>query len=288
MFTDFPEYEEYMKKLEIDKSEHTIRSYKKSIVDFFEYFSVASLDDLKKIDAKQVRTYQSYLLDSGMKASSINANFRPISAFLNWLKNQDYIENVITNKIDNLKEPKIVPFILTDEEISAMINTETDIQNKLMLMLMFTTAIRRNELVNIRIEDIGIGKILINKGKGDKQREVPIHPKVQILLDEYLKRNKNEYLFVSHRGSHQLTPQSVMDRMKDAAIKANLDPERIKKISPHKARHSAISTWLNNGTDLITISQISGHASLGILKRYAHPSDQHMAEAVNNMKGLGD
>lgn len=289
MFTDFSEFNEYFENLQRNKSEHTIRSYKKSIVDFLEFCCVASLDDLKKVDAKQIRLYQGSLLEKGMKESSVNANFRPISAFYNWLYKQDYLENIVIQKVDSLKEPKIVPFVLTDNEINGIINSTEDKQNKLMFTLMFTTGIRRSEVINIKIEDIDFGneQILIH-GKGNKERKVPIHPKVQELLKIYLRRNKNEYLFVSHRGKHQLSSQTIMDRLREAAVKAGIDPERIKKISPHKARHAAITAWLNDGVDLVTISQISGHSSLGILKRYAHPSDQHMADAVKNMKAVGD
>jgi site-specific recombinase XerD len=280
------EYNEYFETLQ-DKSENTVRSYRKAIDSFLSFCKVETLEDLKSVDAKMIRIYQTSLRDSGMKNSSVNANLRPVSVFLNWMCKQDYIKEVTMWKVDSLKEPKTLPVVLTDEEVKNIINAEDDLQNKLMLVLMFTTGIRRSEVINIKISDIKNNKIIIH-GKGDKERELPLHTKVLNLLHEYLKRNKNEYLFVSHRGAHRLTSQSVMDRLKDAATKAGIDAERIKKITPHKIRHSVASTLLSNGVDLMTIKELLGHSSLTTTQKYMHVVDAGKQKAIDTIVGLGD
>ncbi len=282
----FAEYQEYLDTLN-DKSENTLRSYRKSISDFLVFCNVTSLDDLKAIDAKAIRQYQSKLRDAGMKSSSVNANLRPVSAFFNWLWKQDYIENVPTHKVDALKEPKTLPVVLTEDEVKSIINAEDDLQNKLMLVLMFSTGLRRSEVINIKISDIRNGKLIVH-GKGDKERELPLHSKVLNLLNEYLKRNHDEYLFVSHRGSHQLTAQSVMDRLKNAAMKAGIDPERIEKITPHKIRHTVATNLLDAGVNVLTIKEILGHADLQTTMRYAHVTDNGKTSAIDTLTGLGD
>ena len=77
----FTEYNEYFETLQ-DKSENTVRSYRKAIDSFLSFCKVETLEDLKTVDAKMIRVYQTSLRDSGMKNSSVNANLRPVSAFL--------------------------------------------------------------------------------------------------------------------------------------------------------------------------------------------------------------
>ena len=227
MFTNFSEFNEYFDNLQRSSSPHTIRSYRKSIIDFLEYCYVASLDDLKKINAKQIGIYSDFLSER-MISSSINTNLRPISAFFHWLKEKEYIDNLIVDKLKFRKEPKKLPVIPTDDEINQIINAEDDKQNKLMILLMATTGIRREEVTDIKIEDIQDDEIIIH-GKGDKERKVFLHPKVQELLKIYLRRNKNEYLFVSHRGKHQISTQTVQDRLKDGQLKQELIQKELKK-----------------------------------------------------------
>jgi len=292
MFTDFPQLNEYFDNLQQSKSKHTVRSYEKAIVDFLEYCSVASLEDLKKVDAKQVRNYQSFLLEKGIKASSINTIIRPVSVFFHWLWRNEYIQDILMDKVQQLKEPKREPVFLTEEEINSIINScGDDLQTKTMLIFMLSLGLRRFEVTNIKLEDIKDKEYLLVHGKGNREDVLPLNSRVKEILSQYMRkhRKESEYLFFRKRGGGKISEQTVYDRLKSACQKAGISIERINKITPHVLRHSTASNLLANGVDPVTVQSILRHSSFNTTLRYLHVMDNGKKNAVETLvKGLGD
>jgi len=281
----FDKYNEFKNELKKDKSKATIRSYDGAITDFLEYFSIEISEDIDNLSRSEVSEYRSQLEG---KNSTINTKMRAINVFLNWLVNSGYTKNNPAHSIKYLKEPKKVSILLTEQEISDMIEAGFNIQEKFMMALMVTTGMRTIELVNAKVSDVVGNRILVH-GKGDKERMLPILPWVKVLMDEHLvnlAKKEEEYLFPSRRGGGQLTTTAIYYRIKRIAEDAGIDPERLKKITPHKTRHYFATQLLNSGADAVLVQNAMGHSDVKITMGYAQILNDTMTNMIDN--GFGD
>ena len=276
----FNEFEEYFSTLKIDKSPNTLRSYTNALNRFIEYFSIKCVDDIKKLSDSDIQSYLNFLAskpsakNKDTAKSSANAHYRVIKAFLNWLKEHDYIEDVPIAKVRRYKEAKRVAEILTKEERDNIIlATKKRLGLHAMMVVMFYTGIRRSEAINIKIEDINNGYLLIH-GKGNKERQLPLTPFVQSVIKEYLSKRKDgsPYLFVSLHGQHQITDSSLQARVKKACEMGGIEEERLKKIGAHTIRRSFACNLLLDGWSTFAIQKALGHSSVLTTDLYVEPA----------------
>ena len=272
----FNKFSEYLSLLEQDKSQNTIRSYKNGIEPFLEYFKITRCEDVESIEKRDIIEYRSTI--SG-KASTINARMRTIMAFLNWLVDWEYIESNPMSRIKSLKEAKKVPLMLTNEECMAMIEGCSNIQEKLMMIVMFTTGARVGEVVEMKVSDISNGYILIH-GKGNKERQIPLREDVLEMVEDYLEGHNDEYLFPSRKGGGQVTTEAIRIRVKKIAMSAGIAEERAMKVTPHNTRHYFATSLVDGGNDITIIAKAMGHSSINTTLRYAHVRNLTMDNAI--------
>jgi site-specific recombinase XerD len=263
------------------KSQHSLRSYEKFVGDFISYFNIQSIEDIKKkVNQKSIREYRSSI--SGVVISTINARFRVLKALFNWLVDNEYIRNNPIDRMKAIKEVKKPIFFLTEEEQDKMIAACKTIQEKAIMVFMFGTGVRRNELVNLKLSDITDNHVAI-KGKGNKTRVVLLVDDVCEVLNDYLNSRKDdsEYLFVSSRGSHQITGEAVRLIVKKIAANSDIDPKKADKIHPHISRKSFASTLVNKGVDMAIVQKLLGHSSiLTTISAYGNVSNEVMDRAM--------
>jgi hypothetical protein len=144
-----------------------------------------------------------------------------------------------------------------------LIDAASNLQARAILMLLYSTGIRRSELVRLRVQDIDSERriVHIRQGKGGKDRDVPMCPKLLETLREYWRWKKPKtWLFprgIAKRGDHEhLTDKAVWYAVAEAARHAGLK----KRVAPHMLRHSFATHLLENGADLPTIQVLLGHA----------------------------
>ena len=283
------EIDDYIHMLEIDKAKRTIELYGYSIKMFVEYFSIKTIDELNELKPGDVNSYQIFLKGK-MNANSVNSYVRPLRCWARWLIDMEYIDKSPLAKIKDLKIGKPLPVFLSDEEIEKMVNSCDKVEDKLILTLLLTTGMRRNELSTLKIKDIVEDRILIN-GKGNKQRSLLLQPEIAILLNGYIEdREKSgdtcEFAIVSQKGG-QYSGEGIRLRIKALAKKAGLDPERIDKISPHKMRHTFATNLVSSGIDIKIIQEAMGHANIGTTASiYAHVTTSVMDRTMLGQKGL--
>jgi site-specific recombinase XerD len=150
---------------------------------------------------------------------------------------------------------------------------------------------RREELVQLKIEQIDSARMLIHirQGKGKKDRDVMLSPRLLQELRDYwrtAKRKPTTYLFPS-QGSQPnndmpMTSKSVWDAVHQAATQAGLD----KRVHPHTLRHCFATHLLESGADLRTIQLLLGHADLKTTSRYLHLSERHLKASVSPLDSL--
>jgi integrase/recombinase XerD len=177
--------------------------------------------------------------------------------------------------------------VLSPEEVARLIEAAGTLQARVILMALYSTGMRRSELVRLRVEDIDSERMVIHvhKGKGGKDRDVPLCPRLLETLREYWRWKKPKtWLFPGQpraEGNH-LSDKAVWHVCNDAAQHAGIK----KRVSPHMLRHSFATHLLEDGADLATIQVLLGHADLEATSIYLHLSRRHLEKTVNPLEHL--
>ena len=219
-----------------DLAPRTIRNYEKQLGYFVRYLEeaqgVISLEDLKPIHIKQ---YIAMLQSKNHKPSYINDLLKAVKVMCSYAYQEGYTDEVITKRVKNVKEPKVLIHTFSDDEIVRMVkyydgNDYLSIRNRLIMMMLFDTGIRISELINLKPQQIRDGYFTIY-GKGRKERVVPQSPtickwmlKYNLSREAYFEfKDAEEYYFVSKNGK-PLTPEAISKIMKKASKAVGVNP----------------------------------------------------------------
>jgi len=177
--------------------------------------------------------------------------------------------------IERPKNPRILPHILSKEEVKAILQAHQNVKHRAMLSLIYACGLRRSELLNIKIGDIDSkrGMLLIRQGKGKKDRMVPISEKILELMREYYRYEKPKvYLFEGEKLGAKYSEGSLQKVLKTALHKAGIK----KAVTLHWLRHSYATHLLESGTDLRYIQELLGHNSSKTTEIYTHVSQKSL------------
>jgi len=264
-------------------SPETTRSYIHAVKQFAEYFGKSP----EKLGAEEIRRYQLYLLnEKKCSAGTVKVHMSALRFFYKKaLKRRDL-------SFDDLvypKKPKTLPVVLSSEEVARLIEATAHLMHRTVLMLLYGTGIRRTEASRLRVRDIDSQRMVlhIRQGKGRRDREVPLSPKLLEALRQYWRsRRPKDFLFPSstgHRGADQpICSKTIWNICKEAAVRAGIS----KRIGPHTLRHSFATHHLEAGTDLRTIQLLLGHADLKDTTVYLHLSHRHLHAASSPLERL--
>lgn len=159
------------------------------------------------------------------------------------------------------RRTKQLPEVLSQSEALRLVESPKNIKHRTILYILYSTGIRRNELLALRVKDIDSSRMVINirQGKGKKDRQVVLHKKVLDILREYYNRYcPVDYLFESYKKGTPYSASSLIKIVKNNAKKAGIT----KKISPHTLRHSFATHMLEKGVNLKAIQNLMGHSSI--------------------------
>lgn len=173
------------------------------------------------------------------------------------------------DKVPRPKRAKTLPAVMSVEEVGRLLNSLANVKHRTMLQVLYGTGLRVSELVGLRIGDIDSGRntITVHRGKGAKDRQIPLSPTLLELLRGYWKIYRPAaFLFEGARSGAQMserTVQAVFERAKKAS---GIN----KKVSAHTLRHSYATHLLEAGTDLLTIRNQLGHSNISTTTVYLH------------------
>jgi len=264
-------------------SQHTTRSYIHAVKQFAEYFGKSP----QELGAEEIRRYQLYLLnEKKYSAGTVKVSMSALRfLYKKVLKRRDL-------SFDDLvypKKPKKLPVVLSPEEVARLIEAATNPMHRTMLMVLYGTGIRRTEASLLKVSDIDSQRMVlhIRQGKGARDRDVPLSPRLLEALRTYWRWKKPKgFLFPTtfgSRGQEQpICGKTVWNICKEAAVRAGIQ----KKIGPHTLRHSFATHHLEAGTDLRTIQLLLGHADLEHTTFYLHLSHRHLQAATNPLDQL--
>ena len=273
--SSFSEYLLYQKGL----SQNTVDSYKSDLTKLSNYLQNQDLSK-KNID--------NFFIDMSEFNYSSSTKKRIHSSIKNFLKyineNEDY-ESIDISDI-KLKSSKKLPEVLSITDIENMINfynheTYLDSRNRTVIDVLYSTGCRVSELCDINISDIDLDeKYLKLKGKGSKQRIVPIGSMLYKNLMQYLNvretflQNRGEPLFLS-KSKNKLDRTAVFRIIKKTAKNISLQTD----VHPHTLRHSAATHMLEGGCDLRTVQEFLGHSSVSTTQIYTKVTKEFLEEA---------
>ena len=254
--------EEYLQKLELKRyANNTVKTYVGCFELFINYYRDAEIMSLNEND---IRSYLQKLIQEGKSNSYVNQMVNAIKFYYEVVKE-------MPNRFYSVERPRKehkLPKVLSKEEIKAIIAHTNNIKHKCIVSLLYSSGLRRSELLNLKPADIDSKRMLIrvNGGKGAKDRFTLLSSNVLSDLRQYfLEWRPKIWLFESPDGS-QYSAGSVKEIINAASKKAKI----FKAVSPHMLRHSFATHLLENGTDLRYIQSLLGHSSSKTTEIYTH------------------
>lgn len=246
-------------------SENTIGTYGDALKIFLLYYSDKEMSEITNEDV--VNFNNDYILANKFSSSYQNQVVNAIKLFFRTIKNKKLDMELIHRP----KRQKLLPNVLSKEEVRAILGAHNNIKHKTMLSLIYSCGLRCGELLRLKPEHIDSKRrlLLIKQSKGRKDRIVPLSNKVLEMLRTYYMACKPEvYLFEGMTKGEIYDERSLQNVLKQALEKAGIN----KPVSLHWLRHSYATHLLENGTDLRYIQEILGHSSSKTTEIYTHVS----------------
>lgn len=284
------------------RSVRTIEWYRQKLLYFFEFLGarrgvldmavvrrpdiLSFIDHLQqevRVDANNPKKPET---DRKLSGHTVQGYVRCLRAFFHWLENEELISK---NPMKGVRLPKasqdLMPSLSAEDVKRTLSGIETrsalGLRNYAILVVLFDTGIRVSELAGLRLSDVNLQEGFCTvRGKGDKQRLVPLGLTAQRALWRFIRKarpapspeTRVDYLFLNSRGK-QLKPswvyRIVRGHLKTAGV-------QVKRYGPHTCRHTFARLYLSNGGDLLTLQRILGHTSLEVVRRYVNLDSRHL------------
>ena len=268
-------------------SQNTLVSYKKDLEDLLLFISeTEGTEDLKKVDKKIIRNFIVSLSEKKIQKRSINRKLSSLRSFYLYLLKIGEIQVSPLETIPSLKfyAEKQIPISEEEmENLGEILERESgNSLEKLIIETLYQTGMRKSELCNILLEQVDFSKSeIFVKGKGNKQRVVPISENLLKQMQEYLAiRKPNEdsgiYFFVRENG------KKLSEKFVYSVVNRYLSLITLKKKkSPHILRHSFATHVLNNGAEISKVKKILGHSSLASTQVYTNGNIEQLKRVFN-------
>lgn len=287
-FTKFTDYLSYEKKY----SHHTVVAYHKDLSDFLQFSKDEyAYTDIIQVNYAIIRSWIISLVDQGIANRSINRKVSSLKTYYKFLLKTKQIETTPLAQHKALKTSKKLQVPFSEKEIEDVLEVLQDeedyegIRNRLLVELLYSTGMRRAELINLKLNNISITQKTIKVlGKRNKERIIPLLSPVAKSLEKFIvERNKlatiedKDFLLLTSKGVkiyETLVYRVVNNYFSKASVKI--------KRSPHILRHSFATHLLNEGADLNAVKELLGHSSLASTQVYTHNSIAQLKQVYQN------
>ena len=245
------EFLEYLEEIR-GYSDLTIQSYDESITESLRSVEIESEDGRITINLMPYR-----IKIASLNAKTISKKLSAIRSFVAYLNEQNM--QVFLKADESVKVSKTLPKPISHKHIMQALN-QAELEEKLIVLMLYTLGLRISELSNIKLEDISTSWVRI-LGKGSKQRDVPLLQSTKELIEKYREEySPNKFLFEKNRG--KLSENSLRYIVTKVFNRVSL------KVTPHQLRHSYATELLNGGAPIVDVSELLGHASMATTQIY--------------------
>lgn len=257
-------------------SKATLSAYKTDINKFFKYvIEKYGINDFSDLNVSMITSYLLFMKQNGQKSSSVARSLSSLKRLMLFAYHEQYTsENLSEIKIDIPKNDKKVPEILTVDEIDVLLSQPDasilGIRDRAMLETLYTSGLKVNELINLRLKDIDLKLKVLKVYSKNKVRVLPLGAIAIEAIESYLKKSRKtlsdgtcDFLFLSYNGS-AISRQGFWKLVKKYARQAGI----AKNISTSTFRHSFASHMIENGLEKDTLRETLGNASVASVQVY--------------------
>ena len=280
------------KAAEEGASQNTLLAYGRDLLDFVGFLTRKGLD----FENAQERDIENYLIEcdaAGLTPATRSRRLSAIKQLFRFAFEEGWRTDNPAIQIKGPGKAKSLPKTLSHDEVDGLLaaartlgKTKTDkVRNACLMDVLYATGMRVSELVSLPLSSVrGNPDMLLVKGKGDKERLVPLSPDAKAaiaawltLRDENPKWKKSDFLFPSRGQTGHITRIWFYNAIKSFATHAGIDPARV---TPHVLRHAFATHLLAGGADLRSIQTMLGHADIATTEIYTHILDERLKELV--------
>lgn len=309
-----PRLETFLEMMTVERGAAlaTVEAYRRDLTDFAAFLAARgrSFDDAVTED---VAAHMADLAARGFEASTQARHLSALRQFHRFLYDEGFRTDDPTGRIDAPKKRRPLPQVLSEADVDTLIETaraaaetETDALGApvslaehararrlyCLLETAYASGLRVSELVSLPASAVrGDAPFLMVRGKGDKERLVPLSTRARTAMTAHLEttrasgRGGTKWLFPSWSESGHVTRQAFARDLKALAEHIGIAPDRV---SPHVLRHAFASHILAHGADLRVVQQLLGHADISTTQIYTHVLDERLRELVETHHPLAD
>ena len=260
-------------------SPNTIKTYSDALHTFLKYYHDKPIEQISNEDI--IAFNNDYILKNKLSSSFQNQVVNAVKLFFKQIQGA----NINAELVHRPKREKLLPNVLSKEEIKQILNAPTNLKHKTMLSLIYACGLRSGELLNLTPIQIDSkrGVIIIKQAKGKKDRIAPLGDKIIEMLRSYFVTFKPEkYLFEGQVKGNKYDARSLQQVLKQSLAKTSIK----KPVTLHWLRHSYATHLLENGTDLRFIQEILGHKSSKTTEIYTHVSTKSIQKIKSPFDNL--
>ena len=271
-------YQKHLNALGYAKS--TIACYSQYLSYFLDYLQEREISNLKKVNNQVVRDYQAMVMDTSLAMETKALRIRPVKRLFGYLvESNRLLIDPTEGIVETDRKGRKMPPVLSVNEMQHLLeqpnlSLRMQIRDRAIMEVLYSSGIRLDELLNLEVYDIDLkGKVLfIRKGKGNRQRVVPLGKTAIKYLREYLERIRPRYakrnprerkVFLTNSGK-LLSPQSIRGFLRIYRIQAGIK----KAVSPHTFRRTCATHLLQQGADIRYVQKLLGHKYLKTTQLY--------------------
>lgn len=279
-------------------SDNTVMAYARDLHEF-ETFVVKTRRNFKEVSRSDIENYLVSLEVRGMAASTRARRLSSVRQLFRFAFEEGWRKDDPSSQIKGPRKTKHLPDTLSEAQVEQMLNAalktgrnkSDHLRNTCLMQLLYATGMRVSELVSLPIAAVrGNPEMLFIKGKGGKERMVPLSPSAKMATAAYLvdldalhdlarKQGKpaSKFLFPSNGKLGHITRIRFYTLVKEIAVNANIDPSTV---TPHTLRHAFATHLLAGGADLRVIQMLLGHADVATTEIYTHVLDEKLKSLV--------
>lgn len=273
--------EEFLTYISVERglSKNTVAAYRSDIEHFIAHLESLGVKNIDKVKKQDITNYMLFLKEKHISSNSISRALVAIKMFYKFLARERLAREDIAGVLESPKLIRPLPDVLNVEEVDRLIAAPDardwmGIRDKAALELLYASGMRVSEMVELGVEGLNLDLGFIKcRGKGDKERIVPIGKNAREALAKYkdrvrpdlLKKRQDGHLFLSRFGK-KISRQSFWKMIKKYARQARIR----KEITPHMLRHSFATHLLEHGADLRIVQEMLGHSDISTTQIYTH------------------
>ncbi|MEO8531696.1 MAG: site-specific tyrosine recombinase XerD [Deltaproteobacteria bacterium] len=280
---------------ELGAARNTLLAYGRDLSDFSGWLAAHELS-FATAERAAVEDYLVQCDRDGLSRATRARRLSAIRQFYRFSFDEGWRSDNPAIQISGPGRGKSLPGTLSEDEVTRLLAAANEaspqrIRNLCLIELLYATGMRVTELASLPVAAVrGDPRMILVKGKGNKERMVPLSEPARVAVQDWLKardltetearkagRAPSRYLFPSESGEGFLTRQSVFNLLKTLAVKAGISPA---KVTPHKLRHAFATHLLAHGADLRSIQMLLGHADVATTEIYTHVLDQRLRDLV--------